>query len=464
MTLVSTPTIARNNPGFSFGSEIPASKKAWIPIESLTNESEKTHSFTIENLRTSQEGFQNLSASISFGISTPEIVSSKTCFTSTNHFSKKPSTHDYLVSSYSAAFNIPNKDASRIILELMNDHGLDGADIEDLIDCCRSKIPTNGQPSSGRLLRRFHRQLPRDVQHNPDGSVQILFKNVKSKGDRLVGEGGEKKVKIAKDLKTGEKVIVHSLVVNTMEQLQRALREFNHSKQVSGQEGLAKTLPYRITYKGKKGASKFSFMQKFYNGRDLFTAMFEGRYPSLSNKEISLIISKLLTGLETHHKTSIHRDIKFENIFLSRDPITNEVVDAVIGDFGMACSPYDRTEKALKCGTARYWSPEYCKGVQNGNLASVVTTKHDLWSLGIILYYLIGNEVPEWAGKNYLSWMQNEKHSDVLSSVAKLSDSPNWLPEPADKTSMGHLVWEMLRPDPKERIDCKTAKEKIANM
>ncbi|OHS97776.1 hypothetical protein TRFO_35910 [Tritrichomonas foetus] len=78
-------------------------------------------------------------------------------------------------------------------------------------------------------------------------------------------------------------------------------------------------------------------------------------------------------------KNIVHRDIKIENILL--DQFSN----IKITDFGLS-KPCKDTLKT-RCGSPIYSSPELIKGEN-------YTTKTDIWSLGILLYYMCFNKIP----------------------------------------------------------------------
>lgn len=84
-------------------------------------------------------------------------------------------------------------------------------------------------------------------------------------------------------------------------------------------------------------------------------------------------------------KGYVHRDIKPENILLRRDSYS-----AVLMDFGIARaaeSDLSVTQTGMALGTPHYMSPEQAKGL-------AVDHRSDLYSLGVVFYYLLMGSVP----------------------------------------------------------------------
>ncbi|MCR6649989.1 MAG: serine/threonine protein kinase [Cellvibrionaceae bacterium] len=84
-------------------------------------------------------------------------------------------------------------------------------------------------------------------------------------------------------------------------------------------------------------------------------------------------------------KGYVHRDIKPENILLRRDSYS-----AVLMDFGIARAAeadLSVTQTGMALGTPHYMSPEQAKG-------QLVDNRSDLYSLGVVLYYLLTGSVP----------------------------------------------------------------------
>jgi NIMA (never in mitosis gene a)-related kinase len=88
-----------------------------------------------------------------------------------------------------------------------------------------------------------------------------------------------------------------------------------------------------------------------------------------------------------HDRKILHRDLKSENIFLTRNNIIK------LGDFGVCkCLDYTLQKATTEIGTPYYISPE----IILGDSYSYPT---DIWSLGVILYELCALKLP-FEGRN----------------------------------------------------------------
>src|SRR5262252_8696312 len=104
------------------------------------------------------------------------------------------------------------------------------------------------------------------------------------------------------------------------------------------------------------------------------------------------IIRQVAGALDAAHEQGvIHRDLKSDNIMLSK---TNGGEWAKVLDFGIAkiqqsdARDADITAANLVIGTPQYMSPEQCS--QSGK----IDARSDIYSLGIILYEMLSAELP----------------------------------------------------------------------
>mmetsp|Transcript_7744 Transcript_7744/g.11286 ORF Transcript_7744/g.11286 Transcript_7744/m.11286 type:complete len:475 (+) Transcript_7744:86-1510(+) len=84
-----------------------------------------------------------------------------------------------------------------------------------------------------------------------------------------------------------------------------------------------------------------------------------------------------------HSKGVVHRDLKPENLLL----MGSNDSDIKIADFGFAKEAKSSAYLRTQCGTPGYVAPEILEGVPYG-------AKADQWSLGVIVYILLGGYPP----------------------------------------------------------------------
>lgn len=109
-------------------------------------------------------------------------------------------------------------------------------------------------------------------------------------------------------------------------------------------------------------------------------------------------------------------------------------------DFGIACV-YDENEKpTLRCGTSIALAPEVIEGLE-------YTPKIDCWSIGIMMYELLSNQLPFYSDKPEILYTQ------ILEDEVNFSDGlwSNVSDEAKD------LAKDLLQKDPDCRLCAKDA-------
>jgi serine/threonine protein kinase len=140
--------------------------------------------------------------------------------------------------------------------------------------------------------------------------------------------------------------------------------------------------------------------------------------PLSLSKTLKVMVG-VLRGLRTAHKEGIiHRDIKPSNILIT-DSFNPKIVD-----FGLAKPVHKEKDMTLKgetVGTAYFMSPEQALGKE-------VDERTDLYSLGIMLFYLLTGKYP-FEGKNSIEVIH--KHiSDTPPDILKFNPNlPEWISE-----------------------------------
>src|SRR5262249_55582096 len=123
----------------------------------------------------------------------------------------------------------------------------------------------------------------------------------------------------------------------------------------------------------------------FIDGVLLSKLMSEGKLKSIG--EIVMIVGKIARGLQKAHEIGIiHRDLKPDNIMVDLDG------EPIVLDFGLArrVDADDQvTAAGVIIGTPSFMSPEQVDGDQ-----SKIGPATDIYSLGIVLYYLLTGQLP----------------------------------------------------------------------
>lgn len=102
----------------------------------------------------------------------------------------------------------------------------------------------------------------------------------------------------------------------------------------------------------------------------------------LSHKEIISIAIQMCTGIGTAHAANIiHRDIKPQNIIISKDGKVK------VTDFGIAKATTSHTVSSNAMGSVHYTSPEQARG-------GFSDAKSDIYSIGITLFEMATGRLP----------------------------------------------------------------------
>jgi calcium-dependent protein kinase len=149
---------------------------------------------------------------------------------------------------------------------------------------------------------------------------------------------------------------------------------------------------------------KFYLIMELCTGGNLLSRMTKNHY---REKEAAKLMEQIISAVAYCHAKGIcHRDLKPQNILFC-DETPNSLLKIV--DFGIS-KIYDPSLASLKgdnvknkkmttqVGTKYFLSPEVIKGNY--------TEKCDIWSLGIILYYLLSGYLP-FIGENDNQVIQN---------------------------------------------------------
>jgi len=118
-------------------------------------------------------------------------------------------------------------------------------------------------------------------------------------------------------------------------------------------------------------------------GGELFDRIVQKSYYNEKEaRDVCLILFDAMKYCHDHHVA--HRDLKPENLLLMSE---SDDSDIKIADFGFAKKVKDPNSLTTQCGTPGYVAPEILEG-------KAYDTQADMWSLGVIVYILLGGYPP----------------------------------------------------------------------
>jgi len=118
-------------------------------------------------------------------------------------------------------------------------------------------------------------------------------------------------------------------------------------------------------------------------GGELFDRIVQKSY--YNEKEARDVCKILFEAMQYCHSQKVaHRDLKPENLLLFSE---HNDADIKIADFGFAKKCFKPNSLKTQCGTPGYVAPEILESV-------LYDTKADMWSLGVIMYILLGGYPP----------------------------------------------------------------------
>lgn len=153
------------------------------------------------------------------------------------------------------------------------------------------------------------------------------------------------------------------------------------------------------------------------------------RNHTLSFNDIIKLAIDLCNSLEIccEHRI-IHRDIKPDNIFVSKNG------DFKLGDFGVARTIEKTVSGLSKKGTYTYMAPEVYKGEQYG-------TNVDMYSLGIVMYKLLNNNREPFLPPYPAPIKYSDKNESL---VRRLSGENIFVPDGTNTSPEYQQLWQIV--------------------
>jgi len=206
--------------------------------------------------------------------------------------------------------------------------------------------------------------------------------------DRVLGQGGMGVVVAAHHTTLRQKVAVKFLLpaaAQRGESTERFLREARAAVSIQS-EHVA-----RVTDVGTLDSGSPYMVMEFLTGSDLGQVL-EERGPLPIDEAIDYLLQACEAIAEAHSLGLIHRDLKPANLFLTERADGSALVKVL--DFGLSkATKPDALDASLTAahvvmGSPYYMSPEQIRSFKG------IDARTDIWSLGVILYQLLGGVRP----------------------------------------------------------------------
>jgi eukaryotic-like serine/threonine-protein kinase len=269
-----------------------------------------------------------------------------------------------------------------------------------------------------------------------------------------LGEGGMGQVYLAHDTELDRPVAIKLLTESVAADSQRLQRFVQEAKAASALNHPHILTIYEI---GNFEGTRF-IATEFIDGETLRERM-KARMKLSDALEFSIQTAGALAA--AHTAGIIHRDIKPENIMVRRDGYV-KVLDFGLAKLsapeGSATDPEAATRAMVNTGagtvmgTANYMSPEQAKGTS-------VDARSDIWSLGAVLYEMVGGRVP----------FPGETPTETISLILQRDAVPLTRLTPDVPAELERIVTKALTKDREERyqtmkdllIDLRALKRKL---
>ncbi|CAM4559920.1 maternal embryonic leucine zipper kinase isoform X1 [Lepidochelys kempii] len=239
-----------------------------------------------------------------------------------------------------------------------------------------------------------------------------------------IGTGGFAKVKLGRQLLTGEKVAIKIMDKLALgDDLPRVKTEIDAMKNLSHQHICR-------LYHVIETSKKIFMVLEYCPGGELFDYIISK--DRLSEEEARIFFRQIVSAIAyVHSQGYAHRDLKPENLLIDAEHNLKLI------DFGLCAKPKGGLDYQLNtcCGSPAYAAPELIQG------KAYIGSEADIWSMGVLLYALLCGFLP-FDDENVMALYRKIMRGKY--------EVPKWL-----SASSILLLHQMLQVDPKKRIAVK---------
>ncbi len=251
--------------------------------------------------------------------------------------------------------------------------------------------------------------------------------------ERLVGKGSMGTVYEASHLRLPRRFAVKVLATSVNPEKNSAAR-FRQEAQVTSQLGhpnIVEVVDFNFTVDGLP-----FIVMELLEGEDLGTRL--ERVGRFEPEEVERVLEQAASALTAAHgKGVVHRDLKPQNIYISKGGDGQELVKVV--DFGISKvlgQQGNMTTADVVIGTPYFMSPEQALGNKE-----LVDQRTDVFAMGVILYAMLSGELP-FEGDAIPNILYNIVHGERPSLQARCPGLP---------AAMEQAVHKALARDPERR-------------
>jgi eukaryotic-like serine/threonine-protein kinase len=261
-----------------------------------------------------------------------------------------------------------------------------------------------------------------------------------------IGVGGMGEVYLARDERLGRKAALKLLPESLTTDKAQLSRFKNEARSASALNHPNILTVYEI---GTDGNRQF-IATEFIEGITVRASLDYGRTIPRAALEIAVQVASALAA--AHEAGVVHRDIKPENIMIRPDGYVKvldfgiaKLTERSADDHPVETTAVLQTRQGLVLGTAHYMSPEQARGQK-------VDGRSDIWSLGVVLYEMVGGSPPFRGGTP----------SDCIASILTKEPPPLSGVLPDVPLKLESILQKALRKNRDERY--QTIKEMLAEL
>ena len=198
---------------------------------------------------------------------------------------------------------------------------------------------------------------------------------------KLLGEGSYGKAFLCTDKTDNSQCVIKQINIQNMNEKDK--QDTLNEAKILEKLDHPNIIKFKEVFIANKPLKTLNIVTEYADGGDLSLAIKNQRKEYFKESQILDYFTQICLAIKhIHGKHIIHRDLKSQNIFLTKTGLVK------LGDFGIAKNLNCTWQKAkTMIGTPYYLSPE----IVNNKPYSF---KSDIWSLGVLLYEMMALKMP----------------------------------------------------------------------